>query len=138
MEGIVMHDLHLEHMSHSFEVVCKSKQRRMKRKKLMLASGEEKTVTFFDRNETPLLYIVIDPDCDWIREINFTQSEQMYIYQANLENDAINQRAAIQVSLTLRNNRILNIKTIVILLIYVYIVKITTYTITNSYFYIYN
>ena len=48
------------------------------------------------RNDTPLLWVRIDPEFDWVGDIRLQQPEYMWVYQLEMDRDVIAQYVAIE------------------------------------------
>lgn len=78
-----------ENKTTPFVITCHSKSRRNKKKKIPLCTGEEvdMDLSMMDNNDSPVLWIRIDPDMQVLRQIVFEQPDYNWQYQLKYERD---------------------------------------------------
>lgn len=88
-----------ENKTTPFVITCHSKSRRNKKKKIPLYTGEEvdMDLSMMDSNDSPVLWIRIDPDMQILRHIVFEQPDYQWQYQLKFERDVIAQLDSVQV-----------------------------------------
>jgi transcription initiation factor TFIID subunit 2 len=74
-----------------------SKVRRNKREKEMDKENESEVIQeMMDRNESPLLWMRIDPEMMWIRKVDFQQADFMWVFQLYKDKNVAAQVEAIR------------------------------------------
>lgn len=88
-----------ENKTTPFVITCHSKSRRNKKKKIPLCTGEEvdMDLSMMDSNDSPVLWIRIDPDMQILRHIVFEQPDYQWQYQLKFERDVTAQLDSLQV-----------------------------------------
>ena len=78
-----------ENKTTPFTIICRSKSRRNKKKKIPLCTGEEvdMDLSMMDNHDSPVLWIRIDPDMQILRQILFEQPDYNWQYQLKYERD---------------------------------------------------
>lgn len=88
-----------ENKTTPFVITCHSKSRRNKKKKIPLCTGEEvdMDLSMMDNQDSPVLWIRIDPDMQILRHIVFEQPDYQWQYQLKFERDITAQLDSLQV-----------------------------------------
>lgn len=78
-----------ENKTTPFVITCHSKSRRNKKKKIPLCTGEEvdMDLSMMDNQDSPVLWIRIDPDMQILRQVVFEQPDYQWQYQLRYERD---------------------------------------------------
>ncbi len=92
LDGAYDNNIQFDEDMHAYEFPCFSKVRKARKKK---EEGREVEVAS-KKSETPLLWVRIDPDLEWIHSITFRQPEYMWIHQLEEDRDVIAQYEAIR------------------------------------------
>ncbi|XP_055350566.1 transcription initiation factor TFIID subunit 2-like [Paramacrobiotus metropolitanus] len=99
LDGSSKHTAQIEENSSKYDLVCHSKTRRYKKKKIPLWTGEEIDImTLPDVTidaDCPVLWIRIDPDMTIIRNITFEQPDYHLHYIVRHERDVVSQLFAL-------------------------------------------
>lgn len=87
-----------ENTTTPFVITCHSKSRRNKKKKIPLCTGEEvdMDLSMMDNQDSPVLWIRIDPDMQILRQVIFEQPDYQWQYQLKYERDVTAQLDALQ------------------------------------------
>eukprot|EP00794_Sanderia_malayensis_P014061 gene14062-15527_t len=98
LDGSFTHTVQVEDITSHHELPCHSKSRRNKKKKIPLVTGEEVDM---DLNQTvdsdsPVLWLRIDPDMTWARQVFLQQPDYMWQYQLKYERDITSQIEAVK------------------------------------------
>lgn len=98
LDGSFTHNLHVEdNTSCKFDIACHSKGKKSKKKKIPLITGEEVDIdTSQMDNDSPILWIRIDPDMRILRDIKFEQPDHQWQHQLKYERDITSQLDAIE------------------------------------------
>lgn len=100
LDGTFLQKLNIEeNKTTPFVITCHSKSRRNKKKKIPLCTGEEvdMDLSMMDSNDSPVLWIRIDPDMQVLRHITFEQPDYQWQYQLKFERDVTAQLDSLQV-----------------------------------------
>lgn len=86
-----------ENKTTPFVITCHSKSRRNKKKKIPLCTGEEvdMDLSMMDNQDSPVLWIRIDPDMQILRQVVFEQPDYQWQYQSKYERDVTAQLDAL-------------------------------------------
>lgn len=95
IDGSYDYSIPLTDEYHGIDFRCQSKLRKNRKKKIHFANGNEIEIDL-SRRDSPLLWIRIDPKCNWGPLIEFKQPEYMWIYQLEMDRDPIAQYQAIK------------------------------------------
>lgn len=89
LDGSFAHNLQIEDTtSCKFDISCHSKGKKSKKKKIPLITGEEVDIdTSQMDNDSPILWIRIDPELKILREIKFEQPDHQWQHQLRYERD---------------------------------------------------
>jgi transcription initiation factor TFIID subunit 2 len=97
IDGSFTHNLSIEDVQvNKYDILCHSKGKKSKKKKIPLITGEEVDIEVVD-NDSPVLWIRIDPDLKLIREVKFEQQESSWQNQLKHERDIYAQFDAMDV-----------------------------------------
>ena len=96
LDGSFNHTFKIEENKTKFEITCHSKSRRNKKKKIPLMTGEEvdMDLTVMDQ-DSPVLWLRLDPDMHLLRTVNFEQPDYMWQYMLKFERCIVAQFEAI-------------------------------------------
>lgn len=95
LDGTYDHPIQFGDELHGVDFTCHSRLRKNRKKKIQYANGDEIEVDL-TRRDNPLLWIRVDPFCNWGPFIEFRQPEYMWIYQLEMDRDVIAQFQAIK------------------------------------------
>lgn len=102
LDGSYDNVIQFDEEMHAYEFPCFSRVRKSRKKK---KDGDDKemegapvvtTAPGTKKTETPLLWIRIDPDMEWIHSITFKQPEYMWVHQLEEDRDVVAQHEAIR------------------------------------------
>ncbi|KAL7642103.1 UNVERIFIED_CONTAM: hypothetical protein RMT77_007977 [Armadillidium vulgare] len=96
LDGTFKHTLQIEHIVAKKEIVCHSKSRRNKKKKIPLCTGEEVDMDLSHLDvDSPVLWLRLDPDMTMMRSVDVEQPDNQWQYQLRHERDVTAQTDAI-------------------------------------------
>lgn len=96
LDGTFNHLFKVEDNRCKFEILCHSKSRRLKKKKIPLCTLEEVDMDLNDSDpDSPVLWLRIDPDLSLLRVVHFEQPDWMWQYMLRFERCVIAQFDAI-------------------------------------------
>ncbi|KAI1287682.1 Transcription initiation factor TFIID subunit 2 [Halotydeus destructor] len=96
LDGTFKHNLQIEDNVTKHDITCHSKSRRNKKKKIPLCTGEEVDMNLSAMDQdSPVLWIRIDPDMQLLRQVIFEQPDYQWQYQLRYERDVTAQQQAI-------------------------------------------
>ncbi|XP_076029935.1 TATA-box binding protein associated factor 2 isoform X2 [Oratosquilla oratoria] len=96
LDGTFKHTLQIEHTLSKKEIVCHSKSRRNKKKKIPLCTGEEVDMDLSHLDQdSPVLWLRLDPDMTMMRAVEVEQPDNQWQYQLRHERDVTAQTDAI-------------------------------------------
>ncbi|KAF7989013.1 hypothetical protein HCN44_007323 [Aphidius gifuensis] len=95
LDGPFKHTLQIEGTSAKADITCHSKSRRNKKKKIPLSTGEEVEMDLSSMDDSPVLWIRIDPEITMMRSVNIEQPDYQWCYQLRHERDVTAQNDAI-------------------------------------------
>jgi len=97
LDGTYNHTIQIEDNTTKHDIICHSKSRRNKRKKIPLLNGEEADIDLNAMDpESPVLWVRIDPDVTMARIVEHEQPDYMWQYQVRYERDVVGQSEAIK------------------------------------------
>nr|XP_027199421.1 transcription initiation factor TFIID subunit 2-like [Dermatophagoides pteronyssinus] len=92
LDGTFKHNLQIEDNVSKHDIVCHSKSRRNKKKKIPLCTGEEIDMDLSAMDQdSPVLWLRIDPEMNLLREVILEQPDYQWLYQLRYERDIIAQ-----------------------------------------------
>ncbi|XP_048582004.1 transcription initiation factor TFIID subunit 2 isoform X3 [Nematostella vectensis] len=92
LDGSFNHTVQIEDITSRHELPCHSKSRRNKKKKIPLMTGEEVDMNLDAMDsDSPVLWLRIDPEVTWLRQVSFEQPDYMWQYQLRHERDIMAQ-----------------------------------------------
>ncbi|KAK3885001.1 hypothetical protein Pcinc_010743 [Petrolisthes cinctipes] len=96
LDGTFKHTLQIEHQVSKKEIVCHSKSRRNKKKKIPLCTGEEVDMDLSHLDaDSPVLWLRLDPDMTMMRAVEVEQPDNQWQFQLRHERDVTAQTQAI-------------------------------------------
>ncbi|XP_068202285.1 transcription initiation factor TFIID subunit 2 isoform X2 [Palaemon carinicauda] len=96
LDGTFKHTLQIEHQLSKKEIVCHSKSRRNKKKKIPLCTGEEVDMDLSHLDaDSPVLWLRLDPDMTMMRAVEVEQPDNQWQYQLRHERDVTAQTEAV-------------------------------------------
>ncbi|KAK0171350.1 hypothetical protein PV328_009091 [Microctonus aethiopoides] len=95
LDGTFKHTLQIEGTVAKADITCHSKSRRNKKKKIPLCTGEEVDMDLSAMDDSPVLWIRLDPDITLMRAVQIEQPDYQWQYQLRHERDVIAQLEAI-------------------------------------------
>lgn len=95
LDGTFKHTLQIENNVVKADITCHSKSRRNKKKKIPLCTGEEVDMKLDVMDESPVLWIRLDPEMTLMRHINCEQPDFQWQFQLKHERDVTAQLDAI-------------------------------------------
>jgi transcription initiation factor TFIID subunit 2 len=97
LDGFYTHTLQVEEISSSFELPCHSKIRKSKKRKVPLGCGEEVEMDLSQVDtEVPVLWINVDPEFQWIKEVEIEQADSTWQFVIKYERNALLQLKAVE------------------------------------------
>ncbi|CAO1304154.1 unnamed protein product [Diamesa hyperborea] len=96
LDGTFKHTLQIENTVVKADITCHSKSRRNKKKKIPLCTGEEVDMDLTVMDESPVLWIRLDPEMTLMRHCNIEQPDFQWQFQLRHERDVTAQLDAIQ------------------------------------------
>ena len=85
----------MEHVHSKHDITCHSKSRRNKKKKIPLVNNEEVDMDLSAMDDSPVLWIRLDPEFTLIRSIEVEQPDFQWQYQLRHERDVTAQTEAV-------------------------------------------
>lgn len=95
LDGTFKHTLQIENTIVKADITCHSKSRRNKKKKIPLCTGEEVDMKLDVMDESPVLWIRLDPEMTLMRHVNCEQPDFQWQFQLKHERDVTAQLDAI-------------------------------------------
>ncbi|XP_055702172.1 transcription initiation factor TFIID subunit 2 [Phlebotomus papatasi] len=96
LDGTFKHTLQIENTVVKADITCHSKSRRNKKKKIPLCTGEEVDMDLSPMNDSPVLWIRLDPEMTILRSVNVEQPDFQWQFQLRHERDVTAQLDAIR------------------------------------------
>ncbi|XP_043273259.1 transcription initiation factor TFIID subunit 2 [Venturia canescens] len=96
LDGTFKHTLQIEGTVAKADITCHSKSRRNKKKKIPLCTGEEVDMDLSAMDDSPVLWIRLDPDITLMRAVQIEQPDYQWQYQLRHERDVTAQLEAIE------------------------------------------
>ncbi|XP_017100570.2 transcription initiation factor TFIID subunit 2 [Drosophila bipectinata] len=96
LDGTFKHTLQIENTLVKADITCHSKSRRNKKKKIPLCTGEEVDMDLSAMDDSPVLWIRLDPEMILMRDLIIEQPDFQWQYQLRHEKDVTAQFQAIQ------------------------------------------
>ncbi|XP_048519016.1 transcription initiation factor TFIID subunit 2 [Dendroctonus ponderosae] len=95
LDGTFKHNLQIENTVVKSDITCHSKSRRNKKKKIPLCTGEEVDMDLSAMDDSPVLWIRLDPEMTLLRSVVIEQPDYQWQYQLRHERDVTAQTEAI-------------------------------------------
>lgn len=95
LDGPFKHTLQIEGTVAKADITCHSKSRRNKKKKIPLCTGEEVDMDLSAMDDSPVLWIRVDPEMTLMRAVQIEQPDYQWQYQLRHERDVTAQTEAI-------------------------------------------
>lgn len=95
LDGTFKHTLQIENTVVKSDITCHSKSRRNKKKKIPLCTGEEVDMDLSAMDDSPVLWIRLDPEMTLLRSVVIEQPDYQWQYQLRHERDVTAQIEAI-------------------------------------------
>ncbi|KAG5887800.1 hypothetical protein JTB14_019391 [Gonioctena quinquepunctata] len=95
LDGTFKHNLQIENTVVKADITCHSKSRRNKKKKIPLCTGEEVDMDLSAMDDSPVLWIRLDPEMTLLRSVVIEQPDYQWQYQLRHERDVTAQMEAI-------------------------------------------
>lgn len=95
LDGTFKPTLQIENTVVKADITCHSKSRRNKKKKIPLCTGEEVDMDLSPMDESPVLWIRIDPEMTLMRQVSNVQPDFQWQFQLRHERDVTAQLDAI-------------------------------------------
>uniref|UniRef100_T1GNN3 Transcription initiation factor TFIID subunit 2 n=1 Tax=Megaselia scalaris TaxID=36166 RepID=T1GNN3_MEGSC len=96
LDGTFKHTLQIENTVVKADITCHSKSRRNKKKKIPLVTGEEVDMDLTPMDDSPVLWIRLDPEMILLRDLNIEQPDFQWQFQLKHERDVTAQFEAIK------------------------------------------
>ncbi|CAH2011710.1 unnamed protein product [Acanthoscelides obtectus] len=96
LDGTFKHNLQIENTVVKADITCHSKSRRNKKKKIPLCTGEEVDMDLSAMDDSPVLWIRLDPEMTLLRSVVIEQPDYQWQYQLRHERDVTAQVDAIE------------------------------------------
>uniref|UniRef100_A0A8D8N598 Transcription initiation factor TFIID subunit 2 n=5 Tax=Culex pipiens TaxID=7175 RepID=A0A8D8N598_CULPI len=87
LDGTFKHTLQIENIVVKSDITCHSKSRRNKKKKIPLCTGEEVDMDLSPMDESPVLWIRLDPEMTLLRSVHIEQPDFQWQFQLRHERD---------------------------------------------------
>ena len=94
LDGWFKYNLAVEQVKSKHDITCHSKSRRNKKKKIPLVNNEEVDMDLSAMDDSPVLWIRVDPDMQLIRTVEIQQPDWQWQYQLKHERDVTAQAEA--------------------------------------------
>ena len=94
LDGWFNYNLPVEQFKSKHDITCHSKSRRNKKKKIPLVNNVEVDMDLSAMEDSPVLWIRVDPDMQLIRTVDIAQPDFQWQYQLRHERDITAQREA--------------------------------------------
>ena len=94
LDGWFNYNLPVEQFKSKHDITCHSKSRRNKKKKIPLVNNVEVDMDLSAMEDSPVLWIRVDPDMQLIRTVDIAQPDFQWQYQLRHERDVTAQREA--------------------------------------------
>ena len=95
LDGWFSYTFAIESLHSKHDITCHSKSRRNKKKKIPLCNNEEVDMDLSAMDDSPVLWIRVDPDMLLIRSLDIQQPDFQWQYQLRHERDVTAQREAV-------------------------------------------
>ncbi|XP_071743330.1 transcription initiation factor TFIID subunit 2 [Lepeophtheirus salmonis] len=95
LDGWFSYTLAVENIHSKHDITCHSKSRRNKKKKIPLQNNEEVDMDLSAMDDSPILWIRVDPDMQLIRSLDIRQPDFQWQYQLRHERDVTAQSEAV-------------------------------------------
>lgn len=95
LDGQFRHSFQVERVHSAHDITCHSKSRRNKKKKIPLVNNEEVDMDLSAMDDSPVLWIRLDPDFTLIRSVTIEQPDFQWQYQLRHERDVTAQTEAV-------------------------------------------
>ncbi|XP_026742462.1 transcription initiation factor TFIID subunit 2-like [Trichoplusia ni] len=95
LDGTFKHMLQIENTVVKADITCHSKSRRNKKKKIPLCTGEEVDMDLTAMDDSPVLWIRLDPEMSLLRSTVISQPDYQWQFQLRHERDVTAQSEAI-------------------------------------------
>ena len=95
LDGTFKHTIQIENTVVKHDITCHSKSRRNKKKKIPLCTGEEVDMDLSAMDDSPVLWIRLDPEMTLLRSVIVEQPDYQWQYQLRHERDVTAQMEAI-------------------------------------------
>ncbi|XP_025837308.1 transcription initiation factor TFIID subunit 2 isoform X2 [Agrilus planipennis] len=95
LDGTFKHTLQIENTVVKADITCHSKSRRNKKKKIPLCTGEEVDMDLSPMDDSPVLWIRLDPEMTLLRYVVIEQPDFQWQFQLRHERDVTAQIEAI-------------------------------------------
>ncbi|CAH1119125.1 unnamed protein product [Phaedon cochleariae] len=95
LDGTFKHNLQIENTVVKADITCHSKSRRNKKKKIPLCTGEEVDMDLTSMDDSPVLWMRLDPEMTLLRSVVIEQPDYQWQYQLRHERDVTAQMEAI-------------------------------------------
>lgn len=95
LDGTFKHNLQIENTIVKADITCHSKSRRNKKKKIPLCTGEEVDMDLSAMDDSPVLWIRLDPEMTLLRSVVIEQPDYQWQFQLRHERDVTAQMEAI-------------------------------------------
>ncbi|XP_022910061.2 transcription initiation factor TFIID subunit 2 [Onthophagus taurus] len=95
LDGTFKHMQQIENTVVKADITCHSKSRRNKKKKIPLCTGEEVDMDLSAMDDSPVLWVRLDPEMTLLRSVVIEQPDYQWQYQLRHERDVTAQMEAI-------------------------------------------
>ncbi|XP_077291969.1 TATA-box binding protein associated factor 2 isoform X2 [Arctopsyche grandis] len=95
LDGTFKHTIQIENTVVKHDITCHSKSRRNKKRKIPLCTGEEVDMDLTAMDDSPVLWIRLDPEMSLLRSVTIVQPDYQWQYQLRHERDVTAQNEAI-------------------------------------------
>ena len=87
LDGWFSYVMAVETVHSKHDITCHSKSRRNKKKKIPLCTNEEVDMDLSAMDDSPVLWIRVDPDMQLVRSLDIQQPDFQWQYQLKHERD---------------------------------------------------
>ncbi len=95
LDGWFSYNMAVETVRSKHDITCHSKSRRNKKKKIPLCTNEEVDMDLSAMDDSPVLWIRVDPDMQLVRSLDILQPDFQWQYQLRHERDITAQLEAV-------------------------------------------
>ena len=95
-DGTYEHSVHVETRVHTFDIPYHGKHRRPKKTPDASARPADDEDPLMDQADSPVCWLRIDPDLEWLRAVELVQPDYMWLEQLYKDKDVLAQTEVLQ------------------------------------------